>query len=140
MNLNSIKRGFTSTNPEKGLRNLSGARKADRIDDSTSTMRVKGRYISGGNDKIGQFFGMMGYIHAWLYVILMPCSLVAGDDYISSPISIFIIGFAIVHGCAMFADGLRNSNAPWATKGIKIFWIFSLLLVVYGVVASMMVG
>ncbi len=51
-----------------------------------------------------------------------------------------IIGFAMVHGCAMFADGLRNSNAPWATKGIKIFWIFTLLFIVYGVVASMVGG
>jgi len=140
MNLNSIKRGFTSTNPEKGLRNLSGARKADRIDDSTCTIRVKGQYISGGNDKVGRFFGMMGYIHAWLFVILFPCTLIAGDNYISSPLSVFIIGFAIVHGCAMFADGLRNSNAPWATKGIKIFWIFTLLLAVYSIVVAMVSG
>ncbi len=140
MNLNSIKRGFTSTNPEKGLRGLPGAMKADRIDDSSSTIRVKGRYIPGNTDRVGQFFGMMGYIHAWLFVILFPCTLIAGDDSIFSPMSIFIIGFAMVHGCAMFADGLRNSNAPWATKGIKIFWIFTLLFIVYGVVASMIGG
>lgn len=140
MNLNSIKRGFTRTNPERGLRSLPGSMKADRIDNSSSTIRVKGQYISQGNDKIGRFFGMMGYIHAWLYAILLPCSIVGGDDYIFSPLSIFIIGFAMVHGCAMFADGLRNSNAPWATKGIKIFWLFTLLVIVYGIIASMIIG
>ena len=138
MNLNSIKRGFTSTNPEKGLRNLPGAMKADRIDNSPSTIRVKGRYISQDTDTVGRFFGMMGYIHAWLYVILFPCSIFVGDDYLFSPISIFIIGLAMVHGCALFADGLRNSDAPWATKGIKIFWIFTLVMLVTSIVASML--
>ncbi len=138
--MNRFKKGYTGTNPERGLRNLPGAMKADRIDNSSSTIRVKGRYISQDTDRIGGFFGMMGYIHAWLYVILMPCTLLVDPNAVSlifTPISVFIIGFAMVHGCALFADGLRGSNAPWASKGIKIFWLFNLLLMVYGIVASM---
>ncbi len=143
MNLNRYKKGFTGTNPERGLRSLPGARKSDRHDNNSGTIRVKGRYISQDTDRMGKFFGMTGYIHAWLYVILLPWVLLSEINMGSvtfTPLSIFIIGFAMVHGCALFADGLRNSDAPWANKGIKIFWIFTLLVLVYGAIASVMGG
>ncbi len=143
MNLNRYKKGFTSTNPERGLRSLPGASRPERHAGSPGTIRVKGRYISQDTDKTGRVFGMMGFITSWLYVILLPWSLLAEINIGSvmfTPLSIFIIGFAVVHGCALFADGLRNSDAPWATKGIKIFWSLTLLVIVYAVIASLMAG
>lgn len=127
MNMNSIKRGFTRTNPERGLHSLSGAMKSERHHEGPSVVRVKGRYIPQDTDRAGQFFGMMSYIHAWIYVILLPCTILAKDSLDFNPLAVFLIGSAIVHGCAMAADGLRNSGAPWARKGIKIFWLVSLL-------------
>lgn len=138
MNLNRLKRGFTRTDPERGLRNLPGATKSDRMDDSLSTIRVKGRYIPTNTDRAGQLFGMMGYIHSWLYLVLLSCTVFATNTLEFSPLSIFLIGFAVVHGCAMAADGLRHSEAPWARKGIKIFWLTTLAFSVYGIVVSTM--
>jgi len=69
----------------------------------------------------------MGYIHAWIYVILLPCTIFAKDSLVFNPLSVFLTGLVIVHGCALAADGLRNSDAPWARKGIKIFWLASLV-------------
>lgn len=137
MNLHRFKKGYTGANPERGLRDLVGAQKAGKRIGGPTAVRVKGRYISDGNDRIGQLFGMMGYIHAWLTVLLFPCSMFAADDHIFSPISTFIIGFAVVHGCAMFADGLRNSDAPWARRGIKIFWISTLVFLLGSVAFSL---
>ena len=127
MNLNRFKKGFTSTNPERGLHNLPGAMKSERHDEGPSVVRVKGQYIPQDTDRAGQFFGMMSYIHAWIYVILLPCTILAQDSLAFNPLAVFLIGLAIVHGCAMAADGLRYSDAPWARKGIKIFWIASLI-------------
>jgi len=127
MNLNRFKKGFTSTNPERGLHNLPGAIKSERHDEGPSVVRVKGRYIPQDNDRAGQFFGIMGYIHAWIYVILLPCTIFAKDSLVFNPLSVFLTGLVIVHGCALAADGLRNSDAPWARKGIKIFWLASLV-------------
>ena len=132
MNLNRLKRGFTRTNPERGLYSLPGAQKPDRHKERSTTVRVKGRYIPQDTDRMGQLFGMMGYIHAWLYVILMPCAMLAENTMDFDPLSVFLIGLAVVHGCAMAADGLRHSEAPWARKGIKIFWISTLAFSLYG--------
>jgi len=134
MNLNSIKRGFTHTNPERGLHSLPGAIKSERHDKGPSVVRVKGQYIPQDTDRAGQFFGMMSYIHAWIYIILLPCTIFAEDSLIFNPLSVFLIGLVTVHGCAMVADGLRNSDAPWARKGIKIFWIASLAFLLMSIV------
>ena len=101
--------------------------KSERHDEGPSVVRVKGQYIPQDTDRAGQFFGMMSYIHAWIYVILLPCTILAQDSLAFNPLAVFLIGLAIVHGCAMAADGLRYSDAPWARKGIKIFWIASLI-------------
>lgn len=136
MNLNRLKRGFTRTNPEKGLRDLPGARKSERHNHDEETIRIKGRYIPSDTDRIGHYFGIMGYLHAWIYVILLPCSIFSDEHYMFSPLSIFLIGLFIVHGCAMFADSFRHSEAPWARKGIKIFWICTLAWSVFGIINS----
>ncbi|MFK7910664.1 MAG: hypothetical protein AB8F34_08675 [Akkermansiaceae bacterium] len=138
MNLNRFKKGYTGTNPERGLRSLAGAVKADKHIDNPGAVRVKGRYIPRDTDRIGHFFGMMGYIHAWLYVILLPCSIYADShSVIFSPMAVFMVGMFVVHGCAIIADGLRHTEAPWARKGIKIFWIATLTLAAFGGILSM---
>lgn len=135
MNLNTLKRGFTKTNPEKGLRSLPGAQKTERRT-SSPTIRVKGRYITQSTDRLGHFLGLLSYIHAWLYTILLPCSFLS-DTGIFSPISVFILGFALVHGYALFADGLHHSEVPWARRALKIFWLSTLCLAMVGFVISM---
>lgn len=123
MNLHRFKRTIGKTNPEKGLRSLPGAQKRDHRDKLPSTVRVKGRYISQDHSTLGSFFGVMGYIHAWIFALGMTLSLFASSMKDLNPITIFFLGFAVVHGCAFLTDGLSNSNSPWAGKSIKIFWI-----------------
>ena len=114
-----------------------GAMKSGRKNEGPSVVRVKGRYIPQDTDRAGQFFGMMGYIHAWIYVILLPCTIFAEDSHIFNPFAVFIIGLSVVHGCAMAADGLRNSDALWARKGIKIFWLASLICLLMSILLKM---
>ncbi len=127
MNLHRFKKLIGKNDPEKGLRDLPGARKADKRIEGPETVRVKGRYIPPNTDNAGMAFGVFGFIMACIYAVLLPCSFFAVNTMIFSPLAVFILGFATVHGCAIFADSLRHSEAPWARKGIKIFWICTLL-------------
>lgn len=106
--------------------------------DNPGAIRVKGRYIPQDTDRAGQVFGMMGYIHAWIYAVLLPCSLYAVDHYFFSPLSVFLIGMFVVHGCALVADGLRHSEAPWARRGIMLFWASTLGWAAFGAIASLL--
>ncbi len=137
MNLNQLKRGFTRTNPERSLHALPGAQKTEHHDPTDTTVRVKGRYISGDTDRTGRFFGITGFISAWIYAILLPCSAffeIRLGWLEFGPFAVFLTGFTLIHGCAMFADGLRPSGTPWARRGIKTFWITSLAFFFLGVV------
>ncbi|MBT8044723.1 MAG: hypothetical protein KJO79_07210 [Verrucomicrobiae bacterium] len=140
MNLHRFKKLIGKNNPEKGLYSLPGAQKADRHIQNAGTIRVKGRYIPGDTERMGRFFGMMAYIHAWLYVLLLPSSMYTGDHDFFSPLSVFLIGMFLIHGCAIAADGLRNSNAPRAVWGIKIFWISTVFFFVGRIVLAQITG
>lgn len=106
--------------------------------DNPGAIRVKGRYIPQDTDRAGQVFGMMGYIHAWIYAVLLPCSLYSVDHYFFSPLSVFLIGMFVVHGCALVADGLRHSEAPWARRGIMLFWASTLGWAAFGAIVSLL--
>jgi uncharacterized membrane protein YecN with MAPEG domain len=138
MNLNRLKRGFTKTNPERGLHQLPGSKKSTAHGINSHSIRVKGQYIPGNTDRIGRAFGLMGYALAWLYFILLPCSMLTKNSTVFYPLPLFVIGFALVHGCAMFDDGLRQSKTPWASRGIKTFWISTLFFGLIGIIASML--
>ena len=124
MNLHKFKKGFRCTNPAKGLYDLPGAIKSERDITDQGNIRVKGQYIPSNTDTLGKFFGILGYTCAWLYVILMPCSVFLSKyTKLISPLGVFIMGMFLIHGFAIFADGMRHKEARWARKGIKIFWL-----------------
>lgn len=127
MNPNRFKRMFLPTNPEKSLRNLPGAQKSERRDHGFSTVRVKGHYIPPRTDTTGKYFGFTGLIYACFHAILLPYVIFANKEPLLPPLAALLIGFAIVHGCALFADGLRHSESPRARRGILIFWASNIL-------------
>jgi len=140
MNLNTIKRGFSKTNPEKGLHSLPGAHKEDHRDDKqgTITIRVSGKYIPSNDDvAAGKAFGILGYIIAWTSAIALVVNTVllatnsSNTNYVPAS---FILGCAFVHGCSIFADTMRNTEAPWARKGIIVFWSGVLLSIGLGLI------
>lgn len=129
MNLNTIKRGFTKTNPEKGLRNLPGAQKSERRDLMPGSVRVSGQYISSSYNKTGKIIGLLAYTIAWicnLLIILLVLqhfspfgsTLGTSDFFLTS----YVVLGVIMHIMVIFADGMQNSNAPWARKSIIVFW------------------
>ncbi|BDS06377.1 hypothetical protein NT6N_14170 [Oceaniferula spumae] len=138
MNLNKFKKTIGKTNPEKGLRDLAGARKAEYHHNDQGAIRVKGKYISHDYDRFGRVFGITAYLLAWLYVPCTVLSFFLPPGSIWNPFSIFLTGMFAVHGFALVADGLRNSNAPWAMKGIKIYWMGVILLIVLSMIISML--
>lgn len=75
MNLNNIKRGFTRTNPEKGLHSLPGAQKSDRRENRPHTIRVKGAYIEHDHNTVGKVLGISAWGLAWICnTLLTPTS------------------------------------------------------------------
>ena len=101
-------------------------------------MRVKGRYINQSDGGLGKALGMLGYILGWisagLLVGLTVSAKISDLDFIAEMLPAFVLGFAFVHGCALFAEGLRGQEALWARKGIIIFWWGTLISIVLGVV------
>lgn len=127
MNLNTLKRGFTKTNPEKGLRHLPGAQKSDhRRHDS---IRIKGPYIPKDHHGAGKILGITAFSFAWLcngilILIAIQWILPFVTEFIMSDLlrnCYIILGF-VIHPLVIMADGLRNSDAPWARKSILVFW------------------
>lgn len=129
MNLNTLKRGFTKTNPERGLRSLPGAQKSEHRENRSNSVRVKGLYITDSYDTAGRVIGITAYTLSWLcngiILLLATHSLL---PFITETISTglllggyFIIAF-IIHALVILADGMRDSNAPWARKSIIVFW------------------
>lgn len=136
MNLNRFKKGFTKTNPERGLHTLPGVHRPDRAGDETSTVRVKGRYIPSGTDNTGKVFGILSFTVACLCTVLFPLSFFAGKDADLSPLAVFVMGLFLVHGFAIFADSLRHSESIWSRRGIKLFWLSSLVWIMIGWIIS----
>lgn len=137
MNLNKFKKTIGKNNPEKGLRNLVGAQKDERRDSSSGTIRVTGKYISGDKELnlTGRVLGLIAYISAWITGLLMLVSLLMPSVNLPHPFATFIFGLLVVNGCAMLADGFRGSDAPWAMKGIIIFWSAAVLTFVISLVS-----
>lgn len=80
---------------------------------------------------------MTGYIFAWLSAMTLVVStalLATNSGNTGYVASAFLIGFAVVHGCAIFADTMRNTEAPWVRKGIIVFWSGVLLSILLGVI------
>ena len=129
MNLHRFKRGFTKTNPEKGLRSLPGALKNERDPSAPSTIKVRGAYISNGYPRAGKFFAISGYILTIVYAIAL--SFISITSYISSggisPLGVCLVGAAVVHGLAMAAEGVCHAESPWSQKSIKLFWTITAL-------------
>lgn len=129
MNLNTIKRGFSRTQPEKGLSSLPGAQKnPTRLPDST-TVRVKGVYISEPPSPLGKICSISAFclacgcnlillVLATLWVLPLETAPLL-SDYL---LSYYVVFAAILHGFAIVADGTLQSNAPWARKGLIMFW------------------
>jgi hypothetical protein len=138
MNLQPLKRNFGKTNPEKGLRSLPGCHKGDHKDDKLGTIRVSGKYIPSDHDALGLAFGFLGYTIAWISVISLVINTflvtTSSDGDTNYVIASFVLGCALVHGCAIFADTMRNTEAPWTRKGIIVFWSGVLLSVVLGLI------
>ena len=135
MKMNRIKKGFTTIAPEHGLSSLPGAVKTERDPNSESTVRVKGTYIPRNTDRTGKFFGIMCLLLACTYVIALPCTIFNIAGLSIPPLAIFAIGMFVIHGCSMLANSLRHvSEAPWARKGIKIFWISTLVWSLIGMI------
>ena len=138
MNLNTIKRGFSKTNPEKGLRSLPGALKGEHKKDKLGTIRVSGKYIPSDHDALGLTFGILGYTIAWISAISLVINTflvtTSSDGDTNYVIGSFVLGCAFVHGCSIFADAMRKTEAPWARKGIIVFWSGVLLSVVLGLI------
>jgi|GEM_PF-5639293 hypothetical protein len=129
MNLNTLKRGFSRTNPEKGLRSLPGAQKSEHRDDLSGSIRVKGQYIVQDHDRAGRVLGIMAYGVSWICNGIILCLFILSlPPFVSEmlwerallPIYL-VLGF-VLHIMVMLADGMRNSNAPWARKSIIVFW------------------
>ena len=139
MNLNTIKRGFSKTNPEKGLRSLPGAHKEDHRDNQQNTIRISGKYIPNKeNVDAGKALGMLGYVVAWVSGVTLVMNTVmlttnsgGNTGYAATALA---LGGALVHGCSIFADTMRNTEAPWARKGIVVFWSGVLLSLVLGLI------
>lgn len=129
MQLNKFKKGFSCIRPERGLKGLVGTQKIELRDKAAETIRVSGTYIPGhkGSIKAGRFFGMLSYITSWLVGGLMLLSSLLPELNLPHPLSSFIFGCVLVHICMMLADGLQNSNSPWARKSVIIFWSAALL-------------
>lgn len=140
MNLNSFKRGFTKTNPEKGLHHLPGARKSDRKEEGPETIRVKGIYVAENHHTAGRVFGILSYGLAWvcnsILMIITTVSVMqftSDSHYLGDNALIAYIALAVIlHTFVIVADNLRNSDAPWARKSIITFWIgLGIFLTIY---------
>jgi len=139
MNLNTLKRGFSRTNPEKGLRSLPGAQKSEHRDDLSGSIRVKGQYIAHDHDKAGRILGMMAYGASWIcngiIFLLITLSLLPffpGVSWERALLPIYVVLGFVIHIMVMVADGMRNSNAPWARKSMIVFWAgVGLFLAIY---------
>lgn len=139
MNLNTLKRGFTKTNPEKGLRSLPGAQKSVHREEGSGGIRVKGQYITHDHNTAGIVLGVMAYGFSWccnvILLLLAAQSLLpflAELAWGSLLLPAYLVLGFVIHIMVMVADGLRNSNAPWARKSIIVFWVGTgLFLVIY---------
>lgn len=123
MNLNSLKRGFTKTNPDKGLSDLPGANKTGRSAYARGVVRIKGRYVSENYGKLAQVLGSIAYVLSWAssgVILLVPffSEDVWGNWLLSG---YAVLGF-LLHILVMIADGVGNSNEPKVRKSIKVFW------------------
>ncbi len=70
---------------------------------------------------------MMSYIHAWIYVILLPCTIFAKDSNIFNPLSVFLTGLVIVHGCALVAAAemvlsIFPGEPSWVSSPVGEMW------------------
>ena len=129
MNLNTLKRGFTRTNPERGLRSLPGAQKSERRDDDDHSIRVKGVYIPLKHETAGRILGTCALGIAWICtgilislftLTFLPISWQTGmDDY---ALTSYVVLAVIMHILVIVADGITNSNAPRARKSVIVFW------------------
>lgn len=121
MNLNRFKKGFTKTNPEKGLRSLPGALRNDRDPRIPGTIRVRGTYISSGYPRAGKFFALSGYVLTVGYALALVASYLFTNSYIS-PLGVCIVAAGLVHGCALAAEGVCHAESKWTRKSLKLFW------------------
>ncbi|MBK1856349.1 hypothetical protein JO972_15365 [Verrucomicrobiaceae bacterium 5K15] len=128
MNLTKFKKTIGKNNPEKGLHSLVGAQKGEHRDALPSTVRVKGVYRSVDHGRSGNFFGVLAYIVALFFCVMMVLSIL--DTSFGHPLSYLFIGVLPVHAFAMVSDGINSSKTPWALKTIKLFWITGALVVV----------
>lgn len=137
MNLNKFKKNIRTINPERGLKDLVGAKKAELRDQAPGTVRVNGRYISGYKSTrlAGRILGIGAYITAWITGCLMLTSSLLSETSLLQPPALFLIGFLLVHGGVILADGLQNSNAPWARKAVIIFWSMAVLTFVISLIS-----
>ncbi|MGB0775905.1 MAG: hypothetical protein ACPGUY_08665 [Akkermansiaceae bacterium] len=133
MNLNSIKRGFTRTNPEKGLGNLPGAQKSEHRRNTQPTVRVSGQYISSSDHPVGKLLGGLGYLLSWISIAVMFYFVLHAHEVEKPTLNVvlpsFFLGVLLVHGCAIMAEGFRGQEAPRARKGIIIFWCGTLVII-----------
>ena len=124
MNLNKYKKTINTIQPERGLHNLVGAEKFERTNRDSGAIRVTGKYISGHAELnfAGRILGMIAYISSWVAGLFMLGSLILPSLNLPHPFASFIAGLIVVNSSAMLADGFRSSDAPWAMKGLIIFW------------------
>ena len=136
MNLNKYKKGFTKIRPERGLKNLVGAQKTELRDKPPETVRVTGTYIPGHKETrvAGRVLGIISFLISVIAGGLMLLAVILPNLDTPHPLGSFTLGFLLVHGCVMLADGLQNSDAPWARKAVIIFWSSTVLTFVISLV------
>ncbi|NWK55409.1 hypothetical protein HW115_07285 [Verrucomicrobiaceae bacterium N1E253] len=128
MNLNTIKRGFTKTNPERGLHSLPGARRSELRHETPETIRIRGKYISDSHDSTGRVIGILAFFISCIctLILILLCShwlpFVTPLVHFDTLLAMYVVLGFILHLMVIIADTMRNSNAPWARKSIIVFW------------------
>lgn len=127
MNLNTLKKGFTCNNPEKGLRSLPGAQKHDRKNRDEQSFRLSGKYIPPKDYGVSKYVGMAAFIASCLSVLGMAgailMSFFGNGNYRGIIMPSFLIGITIVHALSILAESLKGGEVALARKGIKVFWM-----------------
>lgn len=127
MNLNRHKKGFSHTNPEKGLHSLAGAQKNEKRPPRAPTIRVGGTYIPAKDYGIPKVFGIAALAGSFISTICMaiPASkaALANEDPVAAAMTAFILGAIFVHVLSIFAESVKGAEVPLGRKAMKSFWV-----------------
>ena len=144
MNLNKYKKGFSATNPERGLHSLAGGKKRGRRRLSTNRIPLSGKYIPPSDYGIPVVLSRMAIVISYISVIGMVIFSVAIMLGSESSINFFAISFFSglvgVHLLVTVAESIKGTEITTARKSVKTFWLSILTIISVTIIAATLIA